>query len=78
MSDAWENILENIDEHIEEYFEDEKKHDELLDFIFTNDQARKVLYEYIADSKLGQKIADKVYEGMQDKGDYLADLDRDS
>ena len=76
MSDAWENILENIDEHIDDYFNGEHEA-ELINFIFTNDKAKEMLWEMIAQSPLGEKIAQKAYEDLPDKSDYLADLDRD-
>lgn len=66
---AWERIQEDLGEHIENYFRDsgtDETDRELLDFIWDNPRVWDFIKECISNSKLGTKIADKVFDEMPD------------
>ena len=69
--EAWEMIWDNIDAHIDNYFEDHPE--ELDNFIYSNDKVRKALWESIAQSKLGDKIAQEVFNELPDGPEFEHD-----
>lgn len=64
---AWERINEDLNDHIDNYFRDSstsKSDNELLDFLFDNKKCWETVKAYIANSKLGDKIAQEVFENL--------------
>lgn len=76
----YEKIQDSLPEHIENYFRDsgdDKTDKELLEFIWMNDKAWETLKDFIASSKLGDKIVEKVYQAMPEGGEFNVDRDLD-
>ena len=76
---AWERINEDLGEHIENYFRDsgtEETDKELLDFIWSNNFVWKTLRESIESSKLGEKIAQMVFDNLPDGPEEDSNEDR--
>jgi len=77
--DIYEKIQDSLPEHIENYFRDsgtDKTDKELLDFIWDNPKAWETLKDFIASSKLGDKIVERVYQAMPEGGEREYDNDR--
>ena len=61
---AWESVWDQIHDHIDFYFEDGKKDDELISFIYDNENVKEYLWIKIARSKLGEKIAEQAFDNL--------------
>ena len=65
----WEKIQDDLGEHIENYFRDSGTEDsdrELLDFIWSDAVVWGALKTWIANSKLGARIAQRVFDNLPD------------
>ena len=66
---AYEQIWDEIDEHIDNYFRDngtDATDNELVYYIFGDQELWKIIKNRIAANKLGTKIANAVFEALPD------------
>lgn len=61
---AIEKIWDEIDEHIESYFESGDNDNELVRFIYDNPKVHEYVFRAIAESKFGEKIAEKAFNDL--------------
>ena len=63
----WETIQDNLEKHVESYLHigDEEIDKELLEFIYKDKLTMDWLCNRIADTKFGQRIAEKAYDSFK-------------
>lgn len=65
--DNYQRIWDDIDDHIDAYFRDmadDESNEELLEFIFDHKEVWEYLRGKLAGSKIGDKIAQEVFENL--------------